>query len=339
MAETTQPALWTLVVAAALSACGGSDKNGDDGDGDGADGATDGSDGGTGGDGGTDGGSDGGTDGGTDGGSDGGTDGGSDGSSDDGSGSGTGSEDPIIPPEFSKVYETSFEDVTVEDPHTLSWDMPHWIEYAAMHQEDGGTGDGEGGGRVWMEDTIVRTGQKSLGLELFDIEQSRRTELAIFPEDYLGAEHYVSLWLYLPEDWGLFEPDIDWDWYEMADVYSAGGAPYGALYIRNPDPNQEYFDVALGGRHEDHTQWSEPDVNLQIPKGRWFRVVYYVLRDREAGAAKLWFDGQLIGEVSGHPTQHSTNDTFQISIAKIYHERGDTVPHQLWIDDLALYGN
>lgn len=243
----------------------------------------------------------------------------------------------VIPASFFQVYQTGFEDVRKKDPHQLEWDFPHWFEYAAMHAEDGGKGKGEGGARMWVETNRARSGQQSIGLELFDIERSRRSEFVLFPDGRLGSEYWVSYWLCLPEDSGLFEPTIDLDWYEIGQLYCSAGGPYAAIHISNPDAKQEYFDVTLCGRHQDHSAFTAGSKRMKLPKGKWFRILTYVKRDRANGAIKLWFDGHLIGEKAGFPTMNTCTEKFTISVAKVYHERGVKVRHKLWVDDLTLY--
>lgn len=242
-----------------------------------------------------------------------------------------------IPATFEKVYETSFEDVRKKDEHRLTWEFPHWCEFAAMHKEDGGKGSGEGGGRLWVESGHARSGGNSIGIELFDIEKSRRAELSISPGSYLGAEYYLSYWMLLPEDWGLYDEHPGRDWYEIGNPYSAAGAPYSAIIIRNPDTDQKFYTVALGGRDEKGEWFTAAEQRLIVPKGRWFEVAFHVHRHTTNGFVKLWFDGQLIGSKTGFPTMHTEDRPFTVSIAKVYHGRGDKTAHRLWIDDLALF--
>ncbi len=243
----------------------------------------------------------------------------------------------LIPAGFVSVYSTSFENVQKKNRHSLNWDFPHWVEYAAMHKEDGGEGNGLGGGDIWVEDSITLSGKKSIGLQLTDIEKSRRTEFTIYPEDYIQDEYFISYWLYLAEDWGLYDPTIEWDWFEIGNPFNTFGRPYAAIHISEPDANQENFAITLSLREENGTLSSLSEKRLKLPKGRWFNISYYVYRHEEKGAIKLWFDDHYIGGKIGIPTKSTKTDNFAVSIAKIYHERGDKVPHQLWIDDLELF--
>lgn len=243
----------------------------------------------------------------------------------------------IIPSNFTKVYETSFENVSKKNSQELTWDFPHMFEFAARHQEDGGTGNGLGGARMWVDTLHAHTGNKSIGLEVFDIEKSRRSEFVISPKNYVSKEYYISYWLFLPANWGLFDPNIDWDWFEIGDPYTSKGLPYSAIFITKPDDNQQYYSVSLGTRDQLGILTSTEEKRISLPKNRWFQICYYVRRDVIDGAIKVWFDGQLIADKSGFPTAHTLHNDFNVSIAKIYYERGDKIPHQLWIDDLTLY--
>jgi len=245
---------------------------------------------------------------------------------------------PAPPAGFVKVYESSFEGLTTQNAHRLNWDMPHWFEFAARHKEDGGLGDGEGGAHMWVEASFARSGTNCIGLELFDIQRSRRCEFVLYPGQLVKQQYYLSCWLYIPTNWGLFAPHIDWDWYELANPYSHAGQPYSSVHIRNPDPTQHWYTVALAGRDKRGKGFTIAAQRVELPKGRWFHLAYYVRHHTKNGAVALWFDGRFIGERSGFSTAHrSKNKPLTISIAKIYHERSDTVPHQLWIDDLEIH--
>jgi hypothetical protein len=250
---------------------------------------------------------------------------------------GTPNPDERIPADFIKVYETSFEGLKVKDENRLTWEFPHWCEFAAMHREDGGQGNGEGGARLWVEDGRARSGKGSVGLELFDIEKSRRADFVILPEKYLSSAYFISYWAFLPEDWGLFQEEIAWDWYEIGNPYSTSRGPYSAIYIKHPDKEQKTYTVALGGRDAKGKGFTAAEKQLVIPKGRWFEIAYQVHRHPTNGSVKLWFDGHLIGERTGFSTMHPTKSKFTVGIGKVYHDRGDKTPHRLWIDDLQIF--
>jgi len=61
------------------------------------------------------------------------------------------------------------------------------------------------------------------------------------------------------------------------------------------------------------------------PNGADLPIVIRVRAPKDAAAGE------------GFPTMHSKRDGHTMSIAKIYHERGDKTSHRLWIDDFELY--
>ena len=247
-------------------------------------------------------------------------------------------ERPVQVPESFVVFaSTSFEGMTKIDEHRLDWDFPHWFEYAAMHREDGGEGDGEGGARMWVDTEKSRTGVASIGMELSDIRRSRRAEFAIFLDGLPSDEYFLSYWLYLDDEWGLFHPRGE-DWYEIGNPYSFGGRPYSAIWIYSPDAEQKVFAVELGGRHADGSKYhAGRKKGFELPRNRWFQIVSYVKLDETSGAVRLWIDGDLVGSVSGIPTRDRKDARLGASVAKIYHDREDKVPKRIWIDDLEIY--
>lgn len=246
-------------------------------------------------------------------------------------------DEDLIPSSFERIYQMGFEDVRRRNRHSLTWDMPHWVEYAAMHREDGGKGNGLGGGNMWVESNKSHSGRKSLGVELTNIEKSRRAEFVIWPSQYLDKEYFVSYWLYIPGDFGLRDPKIDWDWLEFGNPFNSNGLPYSALWINTPDSKQEEFNLALGLRNRSGKLSTIGETRMKLPKNKWVHILYYVKRHKNKGEIKFWFDGQLIAEGSNLQTMSTSTDQFNISLVKIYHERGDKSAKRLWIDDLELY--
>lgn len=244
-----------------------------------------------------------------------------------------------IPAHFEMVASTSFEDVRKINDHEMNWDIRHWVEFAAMHRQDGGSGNGEGGARFWIAGNRAHSGNKSIGLEVSDIEQSRRAELLIYPEDLVGKEYFVSYYLFIPNNFGLFEPNIDWDWMEIAAPF-AGGLPYAAFFITNPDNAQKNFDLALSMRGVNNKMSDISKTRMELPKNRWVKVEYYVKRDVRDGEIRFWFDGELFGEAKGIQTLNPDNTVdFQISLAKVYYERGDKRAKKIWMDDVEIWAN
>lgn len=247
--------------------------------------------------------------------------------------------DDYVPDGFELVYETDFEGVQKIDDHLLDWDFPHWFEFAAQHTEDGGEGDGEGGGYFWVDSIVTHGGQASIGIELFDIEQSRRAEFILYPDEILEKEYFVSYWLFVPGTFGLFNSEGGWDWFEIFNPFHSGGLPYGAFILTDPDSTQDVFNLSMLVRKADGASETFGDIRKELVKERWVRVAFYVKRDPVDGAVKVWYDGYLLVDQEGIPTENPELDEedFNISIAKVYHERLDDTPHQIWVDDLEIY--
>jgi MYXO-CTERM domain-containing protein len=181
-------------------------------------------------------------------------------------------------------------------------------------------------------------GAQEFRLEVFDITQSRRAEFDIFPDALVDDEFFASVWLYLPENWSLNVPGIDWNWYELANPFSSGGAPYSAIHIVQPDIDEAVFDLSIDFRDDSGVMRVLDRVDdFPLPRGRWLNVAWYVYRSATDGQQRVWLDGVLVSYQRGFNTINPDSDSFYTIIAKIYHETGDTVPHQLWVDDLELY--
>jgi hypothetical protein len=237
--------------------------------------------------------------------------------------------EPMAPSgEQAPAFATGFEDTQLLNPHRLNLGIANWLEFG-----------GSGGAEVWTENGLAHSGGRSVGMELYDINQSRRSELNIFPEDLVGNEFTVSAWYYLPADWSLNVPGIDWNWCALMVLYSEyvpGFDNYVELHIGQPDINQERFNLSLFRRHTGFGAEAIATVeDFPLPRGRWFQVQYYLKRHPTDGAIKVWVDGNLVFDLSGIMTQD--RGTYKITVAKIYHDPRDTVPHQLWVDDLAIY--
>ncbi len=52
---------------------------------------------------------------------------------------------------------------------------------------------------------------------------------------------------------------------------------------------------------------------------------------------KFWFNGELIAEGTNLETMSTSTSQFNMSLLKIYHERGDKSAKRLWLDDLEFY--
>ena len=175
-------------------------------------------------------------------------------------------------------------------------------------------------------------------MDLFDITKSLRNEFVIISaQNLLGDEIFVSAWFYLPADWMLYGPD-GLRWYSLMVFfreYDNNYLPYMCLHISQPKIDVPEFDVYVFWRKIDNSKEVISHVsNFSLPRGRWFPVQYYLKRDPTAGILKVWMDGKLICDKSAIETK--VQNEYYISIAKIYHEPYDNVPHQLWVDDIEL---
>ena len=226
-------------------------------------------------------------------------------------------------------YATDFEDAVKVDSTHLYLPIEHKFNF-----------QGGGGAQMWVEDTFAHSGSRSIGMELTDISKSRRNAFVIFNmQDLVGDEVYVSVWHYLPSDWALHS-SVGYNWYnifrlfcEYTDIY----APCIRIRINQPDINELVFDVAVGGRRADNTQYEISKIrDFPLPRGRWFNIRYYMLRHETNGILKVWIDDTIILDVEGISTK-TVNDWF-LEPAKIYYNTQDTENHQLWVDDLEIYG-
>jgi hypothetical protein len=236
------------------------------------------------------------------------------------------------------VFSTSFEDSVKTDANHLNLPVPHWFEFG---DSDGGTnGDGA---KMWVDTTLAHTGSKSIGLEVFDINKSRRAEFDLMDMQKLtGDEGTISVWLYLPSDYGLHAPGIDWNWHEFFVLYSerSTGYPYDnylRLTIDQPVITTPSFNLSLGGRRPPNgTSYTYGTIKpFPLPRGRWFNVHSYLKRDPVAGAAKIWVDNQLAFDKTGINTKDYS--IWKTTIAKLYYETTDTTDHKIWVDDLNIF--
>jgi len=237
------------------------------------------------------------------------------------------------------VFQTDFENTEKDGEHHLNLSIDTWFEYG-----------GDGGARMWVEgvdqisdEITCHSGSRCIGMELTDITKSRRSEFVIFPQSLVGDELFVSGWYYLPSDWGLHAPDIDWNWYGILQITHNNPPDYWP-YIQ-----LEIYDNAIGGGYDVFdvgAKLRDPDgiasslggvENFTLPRGKWFNIKWYLLRHKTNGKIRIWVDEQLILDKSVISTKHI--DDYYIEISKIYHETTDTTTHQIWFDDLEIYDN
>jgi hypothetical protein len=237
---------------------------------------------------------------------------------------------------LTPFYGTDFQNVTKRDAYHLNMGIENEFVFG-----------GDGGASMWMEglDRVTpgfscHSGSRCVGMELTDISKSRRNEFDITDlQNFIGAELYVSVWLYLPGDWQLHSAT---DWYELMNPFFTDGGtynPYAAFHIGQSDLTKAVFSSTLDMRDINGNLVTVGSVPvLPLPRGRWFNLQYYVLRDATNGVMMVWIDGALIYNVSGVQTMNPSVASWFTTIGKIYYDTSDTFsPYRLWVDDLAIY--
>jgi len=234
------------------------------------------------------------------------------------------------------VFRTDFENVTVLDANHLNLGIANYFEFG-----------GSGGASMWMEGLdrttpgiTCHSGSRCVGMELTDITKSRRAEFNIHNlQNLVGNELFVSVWLYLPADWRMHIED---GWWELADPSFAGSptyAPYSTVSIDQPHTVNPYWNLRVAGR----------DINQQpvqrgwlsdyaLPRGQWFNLQYYVLRDQTNGIVRVWIGGTLLFNINNAALANPNITEWFTTPAKIYYDLTDTFsPYRIWVDGLEIY--
>jgi hypothetical protein len=242
------------------------------------------------------------------------------------------------------IFKTDFENIVKTDPHHISLPIVHRFTFT------------DGYGSVWMEGLdrtggpTPHSGSRCVGMELTAIDpSSARNEFNILDLNSLvGSELFVSVWLYLPADWGLFS--TDWNWYELANPqtspYAANYAPYWALHIVKPP----LYCIDIDMRDHNnvlHTMAETPLGSVvrdpppyPLPRGRWFNLEYYVRRGSTRtstdGAVKVWIDGRIVCDFSN--VQTGGGENWGTCPADIYGSLVESaMPYRIWVDDLEIW--
>jgi len=238
------------------------------------------------------------------------------------------------------VYTTGFEDVTKRDANRLNMGIDNWFEF-----------QGDGGAAMWMEgldrktpDITCHSGSRCVGLELTDAAKSYRNDFVILNlQNLVGDELFVSVWLYLPADWRLHAPNINWNWYEIANPFFEAGPsfrPYAAIHIIQPDITKGTFNMKLDVRDTSNALNNYGNIpNYPLLRGRWFNLQYYVYRHETNGIVKVWIDGTLLFDARNISTKNPSTTGWSTHPAKIYYESELDAfsPYRIWADDLEIY--
>lgn len=237
------------------------------------------------------------------------------------------------------IFHTDFENITKTDDHHLSIPIDHNFYF-----------QGEGGASMWMEGLdrtggpTPHSGSRCVGMELFDIDLSKRNEFDI--EDLyttVGDEIFVSAWLYFESNLTLLFPEMTWgNYFEFVSLFKECNKPHYRPYLcislcQFPDYAPQQFDLEVRGRHLDGTQYTLDRIhNFSIPLGRWFNVKFYLSRHKTDGVETIWIDDVLISNRTGIVTKVLI-DNYLIQVGKIYHSFDDHTHRKIWIDDLEIY--
>jgi hypothetical protein len=235
-----------------------------------------------------------------------------------------------------QIYFTDFESVTKKNSYSLDMGIENYFVL------DGSTGD------TFIDDGSMRdnspvphSGKKSVCLE---VTNGYRNEFNLMNmQNLVDKELFISVWLYLPSDFKMHMNNGNW--FEIVNPVMTADTfvPYFALHINQHNEKTEF---GLQLYHRDVNQEALvikqiPDVDL--PRGRWFNLQYYVYHDDRNGIIKIWFDDptmekQPIINIEGLDMYSPTTEDWYTTIAKIYHDPQDTYSkYRLWVDDLEIW--
>ena len=173
----------------------------------------------------------------------------------------------------------------------------------------------------------------------------------VFPtyDDYFGTRIFVRKWLYYPTDFDL--PEHGW----MAGVFShreTGNLNTGDQFTvgmgiwRHSSYSDELFWVVEGLKYKgsgspEYRTFRAFNLEVAVPRGRWFKLEEYVERHPTEGVVKVWVDDQLIFELSGVQTKYNTgNVKVAHMVGKVMvgnEDYGYTYPYYHWLDDLEIW--
>ncbi len=235
-----------------------------------------------------------------------------------------------------KVYSTDFESVTKKNAAVLDMGIDNLFVFdnsaASMFMDDGSKRPNS---------PVPRSGNRDVCLE---ITEGYRNEFNLMNmQNLVQKELFVSVWLYLPVDFQMHLPNGNW--FEIANPFVTAETftPYFALHISQESTAPE-FSLQLYQRDVNRDPCVLKDIySIDLPRGRWFNLQYYVYHDATNGVIKVWLDdpamqNQPIIEVNDVDMASSSSTAWYTTIAKIYHDPKDTYsPYQLWVDDLEVW--
>lgn len=227
------------------------------------------------------------------------------------------------------LFKDDFEQTTPDYPEHLSgggWeDIPHLINTQPLKTPH------LAGAFYDIVTDRVHSGTKSLYLELSDVTKNRRNQLNIYSGELFGDAVYVSVWLFLPADWALYGSS---KWYELANP-CYGNDMTTRLHIYQREDGTFFWRLFNSPPGYDPQDIDVYNYDVELPRGRWFKLSYYVKRGIEDGRCIVWIDDKLLFDLSGNTG--SPDQMYATVVAKIYHTQSDYTTHQLWVDDLELH--
>ena len=236
-----------------------------------------------------------------------------------------------------KVYFTDFENVTKKDRTSLNMEIYNYFDFdganAGMFMDDG---------YQRANSPVPHSGNQDVCLEVIS---GYRAEFNLMNmQNLVGNQLFVSVWLYLPADFQLHMPSDNW--FEIANPLFTYAPPMHLPYVGLSiiqSTSQPIFGLELYQRDSNHNPTTLQRVsNINLPRGRWFSLQYYLYRDTGSGTVKVWLDDPTMKNApiidrSGLNTINSTSTSWYTTIAKIYHDKKDTASYRLWVDDLTIW--
>jgi hypothetical protein len=236
----------------------------------------------------------------------------------------------------NKVYFTDFESVTKKNLTSLNMGIDNYFDFdgsdASMFIDDG---------TLRPDSPVPHSGNRAVCME---VNSGYRSEFNLINmQNVVTNELFVSVWLYLPADFRLHMASENW--FELANPMFTGQpsyAPYFGISLLQASA-QPPFDLMLYQRDINNVPSTLQTVpNVDLPRGRWFNLQYYVYRDETNGVIRVWLDdptrqNEPIVSASGlHMINPDVTNWFT-TIAKIYHDILDTASYRLWVDDLEVW--
>lgn len=236
-------------------------------------------------------------------------------------------------------FRSDFEETTPVYPEHLSWSISHLINMEPLPSRQ----------RFWLNrltgafyDVVsdrAHSGTRCLYLQLSDVAKNRRNQLEILSGQLFGNEVFVSIWLFLPSDWTLNSPTGKW--YELSNLCRPRGSHFEddlAVKLHIVQREDEGFAWRLYATPSYYRPvWSAVNSDVEVPRGRWFNLEYYVKRSMNPseGRAMVRMDNQLLFDITNKTGD--SEDCYATVPAQILCGSDDYTMRQLWADDLQIY--